>query len=350
MELVNSRPSNDGLRGTQWIRTAYGASKYWFPSAPARLHTTAGLFSLQWSGSRGMRYSWGAAGVGWKGTSVSMDQPHFPGPHQGMRLLTKVPAVTVYFWIVKLLTTAMGESTSDYLVYHMNPYVAVILGFIGFTGALILQFAVRKYVAWVYWLLVVMVAIFGTMVADVTHVVLGVPYYVSTIAFAIMLGVVFTTWYKVEKTLSIHTVHTRRREVFYWAAVLATFAMGTAAGDMAAMTLHLGYLASGILFMVLFLLPGVCYAWFGLDSVFAFWSSYVMTRPLGASFADWLGKPTSITGLGYGDGIVAGVLAVLIVIFVGYLTVSKRDVQRESVGRGSGDVHQSVSSARQTAR
>ena len=244
--------------------------------------------------------------------------------------IPKVPEITLYFWIVKLLTTAMGESTSDYLVYHINPYVAVILGAVGFVIALILQFTVHRYVAWVYWLFVVMVAIFGTMVADVTHIVLKVPYYASTIAFAVILTVVFTTWYKVEKTLSIHSVYTVRREMFYWAAVLATFAMGTATGDMTAMTLHLGYLPSGILFAGLFLLPAVGYFLFGFNEIFAFWFGYVMTRPLGASFADWFGKPKSITGLGYGDGIVVAVLTVLIVIFVAYLTVSQRDVQSQS--------------------
>ncbi len=254
--------------------------------------------------------------------------------NRGKHLLTKVPEITIYFWIVKLLTTAMGESTSDYLVYHINPYVAVILGFIGFVIALILQFSVRKYIAWIYWLLVVMVAIFGTMVADVTHIVLGVPYYASTIAFAIILTLVFITWYKVERTLSIHSINTRRREVFYWAAVLATFAMGTASGDMTAMTLHLGYLASGILFIILFLFPGLGYTLFRLNPIFAFWFSYIMTRPLGASFADWFGKPKSITGLGYGDGIVAGVLTVLIVVFVGYLTISRKDIQKETARQG----------------
>ncbi|WP_088186470.1 hypothetical protein [Desulfosporosinus sp. FKA] len=245
-------------------------------------------------------------------------------------LLIKVPEITIFFWIVKLLTTAMGEATSDYLVNTINPYLAVILGAVGFVIALILQFSVRKYVAWIYWLFVVMVAIFGTMVADVIHIVLGVPYYASTIAFAMILTVVFTTWYKVEKTLSIHSIYTRRREVFYWAAVLATFAMGTATGDMTAMTLNLGYLASGILFIVLFVLPAVGYFLFGLNEIFAFWFAYIMTRPLGASFADWFGKPKSITGLGYGDGIVVSVLTILIVILVGYLSVTLRDVQREA--------------------
>ncbi|UOF91674.1 hypothetical protein LSG31_05340 [Fodinisporobacter ferrooxydans] len=246
------------------------------------------------------------------------------------RFFTKVPEITLYFWIIKLLTTAMGETTSDYLVYHMNPYLAVILGGIGFVIALILQFAVRKYVAWIYWLLVVMVAVFGTMVADATHIVLGIPYYVSTIAFAVILTVVFATWYRVEKTLSIHSIHTRRREMFYWATVLATFAMGTATGDMTAMTLHLGYFASGVLFAVLFALPGLCYWLFGLNEIFAFWFAYVMTRPLGASFADWFGMPHNVGGLGYGKGLVSIVLTIFIVAFVGYLTVTRKDVQQES--------------------
>lgn len=246
------------------------------------------------------------------------------------QLLIKVPEITIYFWLVKLLTTAMGESTSDYLVYHINPYLAVILGGVGFVAALILQFTVRKYIAWIYWLLVVMVAIFGTMVADVTHIVLNVPYYASTIAFAIILTIVFATWYRLEKTLSIHSIYTFRREIFYWATVLATFALGTATGDMTAMTLHLGYLASGIVFVVLFLLPGIGYFIFRRGDIFFFWFAYVMTRPLGASFADWFGKSKSIGGLGYGDRIVFTILTVLIVIFVGYLTVSRKDVQNRT--------------------
>ncbi len=263
-----------------------------------------------------------------------MDKFRSDAKNRGQRLLTKVPEITIFFWIVKLLTTATGESTSDYLVYHMNPYLAVILGGIGFVAALILQFAVRKYVACVYWLLVTMVAIFGTMVADATHIVLGVPYYASAIAFAVILAVIFAAWYKVEKTLSIHSINTHRREMFYWATVLSTFALGTATGDMTAMTLHLGYLTSGLLFAVLFLLPVVGYGLFGFNDVFAFWFAYVMTRPLGASFADWFGKSPSIGGLGYNEGLVSLVLAIVIVIFVGYLTVTRKDQQSSRAARG----------------
>src|SRR5215472_6449111 len=135
---------------------------------------------------------------------------------QAMR---KVPEVTIYFWIVKLLSTAMGESTSDYLVYHINPYLAVALGCIGLIASLVLQLLVRRYVAWIYWLAVVMVAIFGTMAADVIHVVLGIPYLISTVFFASALAVIFVIWYMSERTLSIHTIYSGRRELFYWATV-----------------------------------------------------------------------------------------------------------------------------------
>lgn len=239
------------------------------------------------------------------------------------QMMKKVPEVTVLFWIVKLLTTAMGESTSDYLVFHINPYVAVVVGFVGLIVSLALQFSVRRYIPWVYWFAVVMVAIFGTMAADVLHVVLGVPYLVSTIGFAITLAIVFVVWYKSEKTLSIHSIYTRRREMFYWATVMATFALGTAAGDMTAATLGLGYLASGILFAVLIALPAIAHSRFGLNEVPAFWFAYILTRPLGASFADWFGKPPSLTGIGLGDGPISTILTILIIIFVGYLTIQQ---------------------------
>ncbi|HEV7216422.1 MAG TPA: hypothetical protein VGP33_15000 [Chloroflexota bacterium] len=250
------------------------------------------------------------------------------------KTLSKVPEVTVYFWIIKLLTTAMGESTSDYLVYHVNPYFAVILGCVGLAVALLLQLTVRRYVVWIYWLAVVMVAIFGTMAADVAHVVLGIPYLVATIFFASALAVVFATWYATEKTLSIHSIYTRRRELFYWATVIATFALGTAAGDMTAATLGLGYFPSFLLFVVFFATPAFGYRLFGFNPIAAFWSSYVVTRPLGASFADWLGKPY-LGGLGLGDQYVAPVLTALIICFVVYLTVTRADVKDDPPSRMS---------------
>jgi uncharacterized membrane-anchored protein len=160
----------------------------------------------------------------------------------------RVPAVAVAFWITKGLTTGMGESSSDFLVHRLPPVVAVALGGIALAAALALQFAARRYVPWIYWLAVAMVGVFGTMAADVLHVGLGVPYFVSTAFFAVSLVVVFAAWYGCEKTLSIHSIYTTRREAFYWAAVMTTFALGTAAGDLTAVTLHLGYFASGVMF------------------------------------------------------------------------------------------------------
>ena len=238
----------------------------------------------------------------------------------------KVPArIAAIFWAIKLLTTAFGESTSDYLVHSVNPYLAVIGGFVVFVGAMLLQLRTDRYVPWVYWLAVSMVAVFGTMTADVVHIEFRVPYPVSSMLFALLLFAVFWSWSRVEPTLSIHSINTERRELFYWAAVLATFAMGTALGDLAAYTLNLGFLSAGILFAVLFALPAVAYYTLRINAILAFWAAYVMTRPLGASFADWTGKSRSAGGLGIGDGPVAAVLAVLIVAGVAYLTATRSD-------------------------
>ncbi len=236
----------------------------------------------------------------------------------------KVPEVIALFWISKLLTTAMGESTSDFLVHHIDSIIAVLLGAIGFMIAIILQFLVRKYIPWIYWLTVTMVAIFGTMAADVVHIVLGVPYFVSTVFFAIALTVIFFIWYRTEKTLSIHSIFTPRREVFYWAVVITTFALGTAAGDMTAITLNLEYLTSGVLFAVLF----AAYKLFRANEVFIFWTAYIVTRPFGASFADWFGRTPDTGGIGFGTGQTSSVLTLLIIFFVGDLTITHKDIKK----------------------
>jgi len=239
---------------------------------------------------------------------------------------SKVPEVTAYFWIAKGLTTGMGESTSDYLVHKLVPEVAVVLGAIGLVTALLLQFAAPRYVAWRYWLAVAMVGIFGTMAADVLHVGLGVPYIASTLFYAVVLAVVFRTWYVSEKTLSIHSIVTERREMFYWAAVLATFALGTAAGDLTAVTFGLGYFASGLMFAAVIAIPAVGYWRLGMNSILAFWFAYVVTRPLGASFADWLAVTHKRGGLALGTGPVSLVLAAMIAAIVAYLAASRVDV------------------------
>jgi len=240
--------------------------------------------------------------------------------------LRKVPELTIFFWIIKLLSTALGESTSDYLVFHINPYIAVALGAAGLIVSLFLQLFVKRYVAWIYWLTVVMVAIFGTMAADVLHVGFDIPYLISSIFFSVSLAVIFILWFLVEKTLSIHSILNLRRELFYWATVMATFALGTALGDLTAATFGLGYLLSGVLFGVIFIIPALGFKFAKWNAIFSFWFAYVITRPLGASFADYFGKST-LGGIGIGDEITSAVLAILIIIFVIYLTLSHKDTK-----------------------
>ncbi len=225
----------------------------------------------------------------------------------------------------------MGESTSDYLVHAMAPQLAVVLGFVGFLIALGVQFTRQRYVAWAYWLSVVGVGVFGTMAADVLHVGFGVPYIASSVLYGIALVAVFVTWQKTERTLSIHSIDTDRREAFYWAAVVATFAMGTALGDLTAVTFNLGYLASGLLFAAVITVPAVGYFRLHWNPILCFWVAYVATRPLGASFADWMGKPKSAGGLAWGSGTVALVLTALIGGLVAYLQLTRRDVQQAGV-------------------
>jgi uncharacterized membrane-anchored protein len=242
----------------------------------------------------------------------------------------RVPEVALAFWVVKALSTAMGEATSDALVNSsLGAQVAVVLGFIAFAVALTIQFRQARYQAWSYWLAVCMVGVFGTMAADVMHVALHVPYTASTIFYAVLLAAVFTTWQRTEHTLSIHSIDTPRREAFYWAAVVATFALGTALGDFTATTLKLGYFPSAGLFAGLILIPLIGWRLLHWNPVACFWPAYVLTRPLGASIADGLSKPKNISGMNFGDRPVAIGFAALIAILVAYLAVAKTDVQSE---------------------
>jgi uncharacterized membrane-anchored protein len=245
------------------------------------------------------------------------------------RGVRRVPEIVLVFWVIKALSTALGEATSDYLVHAMVPELAVMLGFAGFVVAILLQFRQGRYVPWAYWLAVVMVGIFGTMAADVLHVAFHVPYTASSVVYGLALAAIFLTWDRVEGTLSIHSIDTPRREAFYWAAVCATFAMGTALGDFTAITLGIGYFASAALFAGLIALPALGYAVSRNHAVLYFWVAYVVTRPLGASVADGLSKPKSVGGMGLGDGPVAVAFALAIVLLVVYLSVTGRDVQVE---------------------
>jgi uncharacterized membrane-anchored protein len=240
----------------------------------------------------------------------------------------KVPEITALFWIIKVLTTGTGEAASDFLG-NKNLVLAGAVGVLGFVLAMWLQFRAPRYIALTYWFAVTMVAVFGTMVADALHVGLGLPYAGSTAFYAIALGVVFYLWHRSEGTLSIHSITTRKREIYYWVTVLITFALGTAAGDLTATEMHLGFFASGIFFAVVIGIPAIGYARFGLNEVVAFWFAYVITRPLGASFADWFGKAHSFGGgLGFGDGTVTGTALLVIIVLVGYVAIKRSDIQR----------------------
>jgi len=240
--------------------------------------------------------------------------------------VTKVPEIAMIFWVLKLLTTGMGESMSDFLGQHSVP-IAGAIGIFGLWFAIWLQLRQREYRAPFYWFAVMMVAIFGTMAADGIHDGASIPYAVTTPLFALVTAAVFWRWYRSEGTLSIHSITTRRREGFYWAAVLATFALGTAAGDLTATSLKLGFFGSVILFAGIIAIPAVGWWRFKMNPIVAFWFAYIVTRPLGASFADWFSKPHSITGLGLGDGTVSGLALIFFLALVVYVAVTKVDVQ-----------------------
>jgi uncharacterized membrane-anchored protein len=245
----------------------------------------------------------------------------FPAP-----VAAKVPEIIFLFWVVKILTTAGGEVTSDYLKKYGNfggGGVEVAL----FVIALVLQFSTRRYRAFAYWSLAYAIAIAGTGLSDFLHLDVHIPYAGTTLLWAVILAVAFWIWQRSEGTLSIHSITTQRREGFYWVVVFATFALGTALGDFTATSLGMGYLASGIFFFAVILLPALAWWRFGLNSVAAFWMAYVVTRPLGASFADYISKPSSITGIGFGNGRTAIVFAVAVLVAVSYLAIARPDIQ-----------------------
>lgn len=255
--------------------------------------------------------------------ATSQTRDRLAGTPQRTRL-ARVPELTALFWVLKVLTTGMGETASDYLVHTIDPVIAVGLSGLALVGALAAQLTARRYVPWVYWTAVAMVSVFGTVAADVAHVGLGVPYIVSTVAFAASLVVVLWLWHRSEGTLSVHSIHTRRRELFYWATVLTTFALGTAAGDLTAVVLGLGYLGSAVLFAAAFAVPALGYWRVRRRPVLAFWTAYVITRPLGASVADWMGVSPARGGLGLGTGPVTLAWAAAIAVIVGWAVMTGR--------------------------
>ena len=233
------------------------------------------------------------------------------------RVWMRVPEVTALFWTIKILTTGMGETLSDFLGTHLPEIVAGVVILVAFIAAFAILFRARSFREWKYWLAVSMVSVFGTVVADVIHAV-GVPYIASSVVFAIAVGAVLAAWRRDTGTLDVHDIVTRRAELYYWATICATFALGTALGDWTAASLGLGYLASAILFAVAICIPLI--AWrLGLNAVAAFWAAYILTRPLGASGADWLAD-TKHGGLGWGTGPVTAGWIIAIVALTALLT------------------------------
>jgi len=246
----------------------------------------------------------------------------------GRQMLNKVPEVTLYFWIIKILCTTVGETAADNLNTKLK------LGLTGTTyvmGGLLLltllfQFRKRRYVPGIYWLAVVLLSIVGTLITDNLTDNLGVSLEASTIAFALVLAVVFAVWYASERTLSIHTIFTMRREAFYWLAILFTFALGTAAGDLAAERLGLGYWKAALVFGAAIGLVYVAHRSWRLGAILAFWIAYILTRPLGASVGDFLSQTRQDGGIGLGTTGTTVLFLATILVLVVYLTLTRRDV------------------------
>ena len=243
------------------------------------------------------------------------------------RMLSKVPEVTMYFWIIKILCTTVGETAADFLNFDLNLGLTVttIVMSVFLAVALFVQFRLRRYVPGIYWLAVVLISVVGTLITDNLVDNFGVPLLTTTIVFSVALAAAFAVWYASERTLSIHSIYTTKREAFYWLAILFTFALGTAAGDLVAEDLSLGYLTSIVVFGALIGLVILAYAYARLNAVLAFWIAYILTRPLGASIGDYLSQGRDAGGLALNAVTINAIFLVTILALVAYLTVTRRD-------------------------
>lgn len=242
-------------------------------------------------------------------------------------LANKVPQVTLFFWIIKILATTVGETAADLLSVRLDlglVTTSLVMSAV-FAVVLVCQLRARTYIPPLYWITVVLISIVGTLVSDYLVDGLDVGLVTTSLAFGAILAAVFALWYRLERTLSIHTIVTRRRELFYWAAILFTFALGTSAGDLTAESIELGYGPSVLLFAGLIVAVTLCFYVLAADAVLCFWIAYVLTRPLGASLGDYLAKPVIAEGLGFGTVFTSFVFLGVILILVSYLTLSKAD-------------------------
>jgi uncharacterized membrane-anchored protein len=249
-----------------------------------------------------------------------------PQVTSGRTLLNKVPEVTVFFWIIKILATTVGETFADFLSgLGLGLGGTTVVMTVVFLAVLAWQFRTRRYVPGVYWLTVVLISVVGTLVTDNLTDALGVPLEVSTAVFAVALAATFAAWYALEHTLSIHSIVTVRREAFYWLAILFTFALGTAAGDLVDERFGVGYWPTALIVALLIAAIAVSHLVFKANAVLTFWIAYVLTRPLGASLGDGLSQPRDDGGLGLGTTWTSLLFLATILAVVGYLAVTKRD-------------------------
>lgn len=243
-------------------------------------------------------------------------------------MLNKVPAVTVFFWVIKIMATTVGETAADFINVNLGlglSKTSIIMGVL-LVVALAVQVAARAYVPWKYWLVVVLLSVFGTLITDNLVDNFGVALTTTTAVFSTALALTFVGWYASERTLSIHSIFTRKRELWYWTAILFTFALGTAAGDLLAEGLKLGYALSALLFAVAIAVVAFAHLKLGLNAVWAFWIAYILTRPFGASCGDLLSQPVANGGLGLGTVGTSGLFLTIILALVSYLTLSRKDV------------------------
>jgi len=259
-------------------------------------------------------------------------------------MLNKVPEITIYFWIIKILCTTVGETAADYLnetlgfgLDNTSVVMSVLLAV-----ALVFQFRARKYVAGIYWVAVVLISVVGTLVSDKLADDLGVPLAVTTIAFALLLAVTFSVWYARERTLSIHSIVTTPREAFYWLAILFTFALGTSAGDLFDEQLGIGYWPTVGIVAALIGLITAGYFWLNLNGVFAFWAAYILTRPLGASIGDGMSQPRSAGGFGLGTTGTSFLFLAVILALVVFLAVTGIDRTERRRGDLDADLDREV--------
>jgi uncharacterized membrane-anchored protein len=239
-------------------------------------------------------------------------------------MLNKVPEVTLAFWVIKIMSTTVGETGADYLAVHVGLGTAITDGIMLtlLVASLLMQLRARRYVPWRYWLTVVLVSVVGTQITDFLTDKLEISLYVSTTVFAAALAITFAVWYAVERTLSIHTIFTRRRELFYWTAILFTFALGTAAGDLATEALQLGFRLGVVAFGALIAITALAY-YYGANPILTFWIAYVLTRPLGASLGDLLSQAQPYGGLGLGTIVTSAAFLATIVILVTWLSIGE---------------------------